>query len=470
MVDHHHQQQQQPQQQQQQIEANKILFTLLLNQTDFLDFYFSPNNLSANSVASSSETFNFSLLSRGDSAWNKLTCSTPLLDYLYDKCLQLDVDMKCLLYDVQFDLNCTVKQLMDRLEAVIADNPYIGTLSDAKLRNFRTLYRFRYDNQLHSHADHYQTAFVPFYRFSRYKNFSQAVGNTMKKNIRLLYDHIYKILNNRDVCPCIILYNLFVRDTFRLFSLVSTQHYNYVRVYDDLTDTVRIVTYVELTNSYPQASQWFPNINNQYVKKYGGMYTWQKLQYNVQLMLSVDSPSMSINSSDATKIAERHSDKKLDTSNQSIRRAKVKRRSAHGPDRRRKKRFERLTPRVVTDDHQQYTMDDASTTLKGKKVAKSFNSMVTTATPPPTTTTMTTMTTTTTPATITTKRLRFDHLFQSSYSANKIDGGHLLLDRLFRSNYLDCKHPNVVRVYVQLRSGDESATLIVRCTICGKRL
>lgn len=191
------------------------------------------------------------------------------------------------------------------------------------LNLFQTLYRFRLDARLSDHSNHYDESFVPFFRFpydasssassnssstsSRpltynrlnalsFASMSRFVGGTMRKNIRLLYDYIWEIVGSsesREFCPCVIIYNIFIRDYFRIFHSRSLSPTNYVLLYDDFTEEsglnatggncesldvgvfktnskkIRKISYVQLSNKFPRVSQWFRSINNQFVKKNG---------------------------------------------------------------------------------------------------------------------------------------------------------------------------------------------------------
>lgn len=343
--------------------------------------------------------------------------SLPLLDYLYDKELQLVADVRPLLerYEAAATTTTTTVSLetcMTNLELAINEGAHVGGLTDLQVRNLRTLYRFRYDNRLEDHSEHYQQGFLPFYRFSRHKNFSQAFGATMKRNVRRLYEFVREIVQNSDICPCIILYNLFIRDSFRLFSFVSMQHCNYVRVYDDETGQQSIVSYVELSNKFPQIAKWFPTINSQYVKKYGP-HSFQKLDVHVGLMLAANRTT-AVPGDNRDVVVQRQP-----------------------------------SPRVVAAAS--VTEASGGSSKRRKKLVRFAD----------------TATTTTSRISSKRKRIQLKQLFPEHTAASP---SSLILDRLFRSNYRECKHSSVVRVYVQIRSGDESASMIVRCRMCGKRL
>jgi DNA-directed RNA polymerase subunit M/transcription elongation factor TFIIS len=441
--------------------ANKYLLDTMQQQATFLDQYFSGTSVPLDEQRSRSARV-----------------ALPLLDYLYDKQLQLDMDTRGLLTDHEYDLACSTERFVEDVENSMSDQSHhVGAMTDRQIKDFRTLYRFRIDNKLQNHANHYQQSFLPFYRFSRNKNFSQAVGNTMKRNIRLLYDHVRKLVGNPDVCPCIVLYNLFIRDNFRLFSLVSMQHFNYVRLYDDQTNEEKIISYVELTNVFPQISQWFPNINSQYVKKYGP-HAFHKLRFYVSLMVSAadEEHTVSYNrhgavraSNDSRKTAcikAESSATGASTSNP------IKESSSFDVFKKwRKSKINKPTAvsqgsRVLKKQQRNYSggkrvrLEQLFLQCRGGGTSD-FTSTIHSSDP----------STTSEPHSRDSNDRRVEHSAGARPYGNSGNGnGALLLDKLFRSNYVDCKHTNVIRFYVQLRSGDESGTLILRCALCGKRL
>lgn len=442
--------------QQRTLNNNKWVFATLIKQAMFLNDYFDPD---------SEPRYE-------DEAYlQELAESTPLLDYLYDKQLQLDMNTKSSLFDAELDLSCSSEQFVNELEVSMGNNSrYVGAVPDWQIKSFRTLYRFRYDNRLQDHSHHYQQAFIPFYRFSKHKNFSQAVGNTMKRNIRLLYDYVRGLTGDLEVCPCIVLYNLFIRDNFRLFSLVSMQHFNYVRILDDRTKQQRVITYVELTNQFPQISQWFPSINNQYVKKYGP-HTCRKLRYYVNLTCEGVLRNVSGGGCEAGGEGAAYRVSLFSNDDEFTIEAKRKKYGTKG-------KGETSGTACGTDGEGGTRSKAASSTIATTNAKRT-----TTANRKRKTAAANVITRKKGNANISAanggvyKKIRLEHLFAktrkdstaSPRNDTSICDTHIL-DKLFRSNYVDCKHPNLVRVYVQLRSGDESATLVVRCSACGKRL
>lgn len=372
-------------------EVNAALLDILSSQVTFLHRYFDPDVSIPKNQADS--------------------ITVPILDYLYDKELQTMVDAR-LLFNRQIrtlidptkpltDFAVDVDEFLDRSE-------HSGTLTDRQMRNFRTLYRFRLDNLLHDHRLHYKQGYLPFYRFGRHKSFSDAVGNTMKQNIRRLYDLVGKLLDEQQmndcfVCPCVILYNLFIRDNFRLFSLASTQHFNYVRILDDKTGRSAVISYVQLSNVFPQILQWFPNINNQYIKKYDS-HSSKKLQY--YLLLLLETSRANSNKNDNNNVAS--------LSSSSL---------------------------VLCKQKKTATKKRIKTTTKTMKKRKNEQ-----------------------------KKIRIENLFNLAKIDDNLTPSYRLLDSLFRTNYVECSHANIGRSYVQIRSGDEEATLILRCLNCGRLL
>lgn len=380
--------------------ANQRLHQMMSEQAAFLHAYFSESPVAIED--------------------GRVAAALPLLDYLYDRQLQLHTDVQDVLREdgaqTEAMRTLSTEEFVGHLERTLNDTHHVGFLPDTQVKNLRTLYRFRVDNQLQDHSNHYQQSFLPFYRFSRHRNFSQAVGSTMKRNIRALYDYVRSVLPDPSVCPCIILFNLFIRDSFRLFSLLSMQHYNYVRVVDDWTGQDTIVSYVELTNIFPQISQWFPNINSQYVKKHGP-HSFQKLYAHVSLLVEqhrqLRDTAAAADGCSSTSVAESSSGGYAAARARSCRTKSQKARSS-----------------LVAKQQRSKRADD-------QPVAGTHH-----------------------------RRVHLEQLFGGSGPTR----GPFILDKLFRSNYRECKHANVVRLYVQLRSADESATLILRCLLCGKRL
>lgn len=406
-------------------QANSALLEMLVDQVDFVEKYFTRQPVRQQI--------------------ERTKACLPLLDYVYDKQLQFDTNAKALLEEQQtiskLDASAkdlTVERFMSCVEFTMNDNCFIGSMSDVQIKNFRVLYRFRIDNQLHDHTTHYQQSFLPFYRFSHYRNFSRAVGSTMRRNIKRLYDYIRGRVGD-EVCPCIVLYNLFIRDNFRLFSLMSMQHFNYVEIVDDERPDAApvLISYVELTNEFPQISQWFPNINGQYVKKYGP-HGMQKLQAYALLMTNR-------NAADANGCG--NIDETVATSRQ--RRSTTRTRVAgiilgemmpSGVVVAEKSggRIEKCMLKAAAKGEQKKQQRKVSTPRKERDGRRSYTGQ---------------------------KRLRLENLF-----LNQRDNDNFILDAVFRSNYRACKHARIARFFLQLRSGDEAATLVMRCLQCGKRL
>lgn len=404
------------------VAANLRLHEMMSQQAAFLHSYFSETPL-------------------GEAESSTAAAALPLLDYLYDKQLQLHTDVRDVLGEedahAEARRSLSTEEFVGHLERVLTDNHHAGFLADVQVKNLRTLYRFRLDNQLQDHTGHYQQSFLPFYRFSRHRNFSQAVGSTMKRNIRALYDYVRTVVPDPAVCPCIILFNLFIRDNFRLFSLLSMQHYNYVRVVDDWSGEETIVSYVELTNIFPQISQWFPNINGQYVKKHGP-HSFQKLYAHVMLLVQQQHGRETPSGSGALSgVAGGTATAEDETET---------RRAGTGA----------TAARVLASRSRSCRVERGSLAAKQQRSIK----QPTIQHPPAAAAAVTHH-----------RRLHLEQLFSPRHrTGDEQQHTASVLDQLFRSNYRECKHANVVRLYVQLRSADESATLIMRCLLCGKRL
>lgn len=495
----------------------------LLRQARFLHSYFEQSVIDLRTVSS-------------------YTSTVPYLDYLYDKELQHMTDARrgIVLAGEPDTATCT-RDYMSAVDTSIISTGHL--LSDQLSCNQRTIYRFRVDQQLTDHSSHYTRAFLPFYRFGPTRSFSDAIGVTMRLNIRQLYDLVRRILGRDDICPCVILYNLFIRDSFRLFSLVSTQHCNYVCVLDDEASSnerlVAVVSYVELSNAFPQVSQWFPKINSQYVRKYGP-HSLKRLEYYASLLEEAASQSLpatrtsSTVSAVAAGVAARElttgcfrsdgntnspsstgklvSSNDIDTamngsftvaaassttampspalpapsttinnnknnanysnSNSCSSPSSVSSNSAAAkkktkPQRSRQKRGRAADDRSPVPAKLAKSVDRESVAAN----ASVEISAVFTATPPSIVPTTNTTSASTTSAG---QRPRLESLFRPpcapSSDPHNDDSSPFLLDRLFRTDYAECPHSKLLHVYVQLRSRDESATLILRCANCGKRM
>nr|WQF02746.1 MAG: hypothetical protein [Apis mellifra filamentous-like virus] len=158
------------------------------------------------------------------------------------------------------------------------------------LLQLQTLYRPDFEDDYVDHTSHRVKAYVPFFRFGdstqSSTNMSSYIGNTMRSNIRNLYDYIDQLISSNDsfvspgssplisspassaVCPCVIIFNLFVRDNFRVFYSKSLRQTNFTQI-DMSPLPMRKISYMLIANRFPKIDTWFNSINNQFIKKTG---------------------------------------------------------------------------------------------------------------------------------------------------------------------------------------------------------
>lgn len=337
------------------------------------------------------------------------------------------------------------------------------------LNLFQTLYRFRLDARLTDHSNHYDESFVPFFRFpydtssvpsnstttSRpftynrlnalsFASMSRFVGGTMRKNIRLLYDYIWEILGSsesREFCPCVIIYNIFIRDYFRIFHSRSLSPTNYVLLYDDFADVtdfkkIRKISYVQLSNKFPRVSQWFRSINNQFVKKNGFSRIFKLSDYvelfETALDLSLDN---FVNACTVVKNTE-------DSARAKSPRRSQRRKNANGGGRCRRR---------LSSSSSSSSLAPLSTCRPKKTPVDGRKSVV--------------------------KKIgikNFSVINALNNARRKIGVCNMMrkidcqamLSELYRSGYKICPHAKTRRVYIQKRSHDESASAVIFCENC----
>lgn len=308
-------------------------------------------------------------------------------------------------------------------------------LASIKMLNlFQSLYRFRLDLKMFDHSRHYDESFIPFFRFPfdsrRQHGLAQAtrqhslltfvsmtnfVGNTMRKNIRSLYDYIWTLLGDdetREVCPCVVIYNIFIRDYFRMFHSRSLSPTNFVLVYDDHAASddpckFRKISYVQLSNRFPRVSQWFRSINNQFVKKNGFSRIFKLNDYIELFEVALDSSINDFVSVCSSPVCDRANvvttDKRSSASSRKI------------------KRLSRVGSNSLSS-RKDRVLGEIGVGCVRKKTG--LSGMM--------------------------KKTRCNDM----------------LSQLYRSGYKLCPHNRTKRLYIQKRSHDESASVVIFCEDC----
>lgn len=305
---------------------------------------------------------------------------------------------------------------------------------------FKTRYDVRAENRLFDHSKHTEEAFVPFFRFCGREvtamNMSRHIGQTMRENVRKLYRYVSSIINDQSACPCIVIFNLFVRDMFRMFHSKSLRQTSYVSVVKSNGEIV-LVSYVLLTNTSPRVHSWFKSINNHVVKKTGTTSIFNVDMY-VSSMLNVSRVERDVSEtvrfvSKRTSLSRQKnrssvvvdSPKNVANNNTAIVSSEVGK----------KKRINALVKPKRLDRR----AADGGRSLRSKRsrvdvVVKKKN-----------------------------ERKIISHFYPKVSCFD-------LARTLFSSAYVTCKHLQIKRTYEQFRSNDESATLVRICLDCNQRL
>lgn len=320
-------------------------------------------------------------------------------------------------------------------DAMMRPSSLYVTSSNCKLvKRVRTLYRFRVDMSMADHTCHYERCYLPKKRFAVGGNvddddsLERVVGNTMKTNIRRMYDAATEVIGIRreECCPCIVLYMLFLRShllsalppvsvndmTGMMLTTIGGagddgendlikldfKSLNYTLLYDDITRQRRVICFVDMANSLPQVVQWVSNIFQQNAKKMVVATTIQQQTSRVQ----------------QKRIGGRKSIVQRPQQQQHHQQQQQQRE-------RKKQQGENATK---------------------KKIKCDKNSS------------------------------RIEHLMTAMSLCNSEhwigESRRLPLDLVFRSGFRSCSHDgkNLERIFVQLRSGDEAATLRIYCHDC----
>lgn len=160
----------------------------------------------------------------------------------------------------------------------------VGSDCDDSLLSLKTRYDPQFESKFFDHSSHYEDAFVPSHRFCNARqsgmNMSRYVGYTMRENIRRLYEYVSEQLDDQ-VCPCVVLFNFFIRDSYRMYFSKSLRQTSFVTVVKTATPSaldderkrcVVPISYMIMTNLFPKVGSWFKSINNQLVKKTGKVH------------------------------------------------------------------------------------------------------------------------------------------------------------------------------------------------------
>lgn len=286
-----------------------------------------------------------------------------------------------------------------------------SVLSTRLLDQFKTFYNVAYESRVLDHSTHYEDAYVPMYRFCDSKSvtmsLSRYIGNTMRNNIRSLYRYISRQLNDDQACPCVVIFNLFIRDHYRMYHSKSLRQSGFVRVRRSDNSMAKL-SFMVIANNFPRVTNWFNLVNNQLVKKTNKVHI-QHLDTFVRLM------------------------------SQLMKEEETKRFTVGG------NKSVSVTPRSVTiaakRTKRSSTIDESENGVSLNVVVKKKNRII---------------------------RKEFGRpSLAAMHESFPIEA---ILPRLFNANFERCQHKRVERQYEQLRSNDENATLIRVCLECGKRV
>lgn len=264
----------------------------------------------------------------------------------------------------------------------------------------QTLYRPDFEDDYVDHTSHRVKAYVPFFRFGdstqSSTNMSSYIGNTMRSNVRNLYDYIDQLISSTDsfvspqssplisspassaVCPCVIIFNLFVRDNFRVFYSKSLRQTNFTQI-DMSPLPMRKISYMLIANRFPKIDTWFNSINNQFIKKTG--YS-RILQTNSYMRILADKCSSNSLISSTT------------------------------------------TPAPLLSASRRRAISTTSLAIKKSR-----------------------------------DKVTISKLFTGVSGAR-------VLSHVYRTGYFKCRHAHVERQYIQKRSHDEQASLVLVCKDC----
>lgn len=351
--------------------------------------------------------------------------------------------------DIDYNNNSDAKKLVDDEATMIATTTTAiatttTTTTPKTINNVETLNRLKtfYDvvaeSRLFDHSDHYEEAFVPSYRFCDSRlysfNMSRYIGHTMRENIRGLYKYISELIGDSRACPCVVIFNLFIRDNYLMYHSKSLRQSSFVSV--RVTDGREIkLGYMIVTNNFPRVNSWFKSINNQLVKK-SGKISIQHLDTFVRLMVTLLNDSSSFSSSSLSST----SSSLLPTSSSSSSSLPLSFSlplSSSSSSRNNLCRKKKITASTTRLGIAKVCSRGVRKPLRRRQQQQQRHQQRTCA------------------------RVTLSTLYRS------VDEVYILSD-LCNTRYISCKHSRVERTYEQLRSNDESATLIRRCLDCGR--
>lgn len=358
--------------------------------------------------------------------------------------------------------------------------------SGSLLDHMKTYYNVAHENQLFDHSSHYEDAFIPSYRFcdsrpSPVMNMSRHIGYTMRDNIRGLYRFIAEQIDDSSACPCVVIFNLFIRDNYRMYHSKSLRQSSCVSVVRSDGKCVKL-SYMIITNNFPRVNSWFKSINNQLVKKTNKIHI-QHLDTFVRMLAQLlndqakltktsttAASSSSILSSSSTKgddvngcVNNRVNDDCSPLTLSSMIRKKRKLgvtvvagvSTKDGNDGiemtdQRRKRKEHKEQQEQSEQSQLRRRRSGGRVVKKRVVKRSPVA----------------------------RRHRKGNGQQRKTALFRIAMSDLfnvprltdILPVMFNTQYQACEHRNVKRTYEQFRSNDENATLVRLCMNCGKRL
>lgn len=177
-----------------------------------------------------------------------------------------------------FDTSCGSGEILNAalptlhaIDISVIEDAYFSMLNhndSVEMESVRSVYRWSVDAAITDHRDHRRLAYVPFRRFVS-QNFANRCGTVTKLKIQRVYDVISELLRNSEVCPCVIIYNLFVRDIYCVLNMRHNSQYNYVRVFtgsNNESPTI-LVSYVEISDLMENTPRLFRTINSQRLRR-----------------------------------------------------------------------------------------------------------------------------------------------------------------------------------------------------------
>lgn len=381
--------------------------------------------------------------------------------------------------------------------------PFLSS-SGSLLDHMKTYYNVAHENQLFDHSSHYEDAFIPSYRFcdsrpSPVMNMSRHIGYTMRDNIRGLYRFIAEQIDDSSACPCVVIFNLFIRDNYRMYHSKSLRQSSCVSVVRSDGKCVKL-SYMIITNNFPRVNSWFKSINNQLVKKTNKIHI-QHLDTFVRMLAQLLSDQAKLTKTSTTAASsssalstsltkgddanscvnnDANDDRSPLTSLSMIRKkrtiasavtAGVSTKDGNGVietmDQQRKwkerKEQKERKERKKQQEQQEQEQQEQSEQLqlrRRRSGGRNMKKRVVKRSP------------------VARRHRKGGNCQQRKTALLRIAMSDLfnvprltdILPVMFNTQYQACEHRNVKRTYEQFRSNDENATLVRLCMNCGKRL